>query len=372
MSDDYLWDRSGPPDPEVARLEELLRPLGQQEGASPIVRLKHALSARPSTSSGRAVEGPDATYDTYDTHDTSDTSDTSASRTRLSRIWIPLASAAILVLAVGGWWLVGRSRPTTSWEVIRLEETPTASRRVTGRGELRVGGWLETNDQEKVIIKVADIGNVNIEPRTRVRLIGSRAGDHRLQLVRGTLHATILASPGQFAVETASSTVVDLGCAYTLTVDDEGAGLVTVTLGWVGFEWRGRESFIPAGFSGATRPGVGPGTPYHVDSSPAFRRALETLDFRSGAPDTRAAVSRVLEDALERDEVTLWHLLARVPVAERDRVFDRLARFVAPPAGVTREGIRAGRRDMLDQWWDALGLGTASWWRTWKQPGPAR
>ena len=268
--------------------------------------------------------------------------------------------------------MADRWRPTTSWEVIRFEETPTASRRVTGRSELPVGGWLETNEQEKVLIKVADIGNVNVEPRSRLRLIGSRAGDHRLQLVRGTLHATILAPPGQFAVETASSTVVDLGCAYTLTVDDEGAGLVTVTLGWVGFEWRGRESFIPAGFSGETRPAVGPGTPYHVDSSPAFRRALETIDFRSGAPDTGAAVSRVLDESLERDEVTLWHLLTRVPVGERDRVFDRLARFVAPPAGVTREGIRAGRRDMLDQWWDALGLGTASWWQTWKQPGPGK
>ncbi len=274
-----------------------------------------------------------------------------------------------------GWRLVAR------WPLAADDELgghhgsrkpPTASRRITGRSELPVGGWLETSAQEKVLIKVADIGNVNVEPRSRLRLIGSRAGDHRLQLVRGTLHATILAPPGQFAVETASSTAVDLGCAYTLTVDDEGAGLVTVTLGWVGFEWRGRESFIPAGFSGETRPAVGPGTPYHIDSSPAFRQALETIDFRSGAPDTAAAVSRVLEESIERDEVTLWHLLARVPVAERDRVFDGLSRFVAPPAGVTREGIRAGRRDMLDQWWDALGLGTASWWRTWKQPGPGK
>ena len=41
--------------------------------------------------------------------------------------------------------------------------------------------------------------------------------------------------------------------------------------------------------------------------------------------------------------------------------------FVPPPPGVTREGIRAGRREMLDAWWDALGLGTAAWWRTWKK-----
>jgi hypothetical protein len=331
MSDEYLWDRSGPRDPEVARLEELLHPLAQKELPPLSVPTYHDKPGVP-----------------------------------LQRV---LAAAAMVAIVIGGWWLFDRSRSKPpGWEVIRLEQTPTASRRVTGRSELAVGGWLETNDRETVIIKVADIGNVNVEPRTRVRLIATRTGDHRLQLARGTLHATILAPPGQFFVETASSTVVDLGCAYTLTIDDEGAGLVTVTLGWVGFEWGGRESFIPAGFADPTRPGVGPGTPYHIDSSPSFRRALETIDFRSGSPDVSAALTLVLAESRERDEVTLWHLLTRVPAGERDRVFDRLAHFVPPPAGVTREDIRAGRRDLLDQWWDALGLGTSSWWRTWKQP----
>jgi hypothetical protein len=40
---------------------------------------------------------------------------------------------------------------------------------------------------------------------------------------------------------------------------------------------------------------------------------------------------------------------------------------VPAPDGVTRDGVRAGRHDMLDLWWDHLGLGTAAWWRTWKQ-----
>ena len=40
--------------------------------------------------------------------------------------------------------------------------------------------------------------------------------------------------------------------------------------------------------------------------------------------------------------------------------------FLVEDEIVTREGIRAGRREMLDQWWDALGLGTMGMWRTWK------
>ena len=166
-----------------------------------------------------------------------------------------------------------------------------------------------------------------------------------------------------------SATVVDLGCAYTLTIDDEGAGLVTVTLGWVGFEWRGREALIPAGFIAATRPGLGPGTPYHKDVSSSIRGALETIDFNSNAPDTGRALDVVLAASAERDEATLWHLLARVAPGDRDRVFDRLAQFVPPPRSVTREGIREGRREMLDRWWDALGMGTIACWRNWKVRG---
>ena len=65
--------------------------------------------------------------------------------------------------------------------------------------------------------------------------------------------------------------------------------------------------------------------------------------------------------------MTLWHLLARVPPADRDRVFDALARLVPPPSPVTRDGIRRGDRAMLDAWWDGLGLGTSDWWRVWER-----
>ena len=339
MSDDYLWDRSGPPDPEIARLEELLRPFGQQES------VRAATTARLPTGK--------------------------TSPPRFPRRWVPLyaAAAAIVLIAGGGWWKVNRST-SASWEVTLFDAAPSApSRRVTGHRGLPVGGWLETNDAEKALIKVADIGNVNVDPSTRVRLIDTRAGDHRLELVRGTLHATILAPPGQFFVETPSATAVDLGCAYTLTIDDAGAGVLTVTLGWVGFEWHGRESLIPAGFIAATRPELGPGTPRHIDASPAVRDALDAIDFDPASAEINGALDVVLAASAERDEATLWHLLSRVPPSQRDRVFDRLAQFVPPPPNVTRAGIRDGRRDMLDRWWDAMGLGNIAWWRTWKLKG---
>ena len=75
----------------------------------------------------------------------------------------------------------------------------------------------------------------------------------------------------------------------------------------------------------------------------------------------------VIADARPKDAMTLWHLVSRLTGRDRERVFDRLAELAPPPAGVTRNGVLAGQRLMLDDWWDTLGLGAANWWRVWKQ-----
>lgn len=52
--------------------------------------------------------------------------------------------------------------------------------------------------------------------------------------------------------------------------------------------------------------------------------------------------------------VSLWHLLSRVPKTDRGAVFDELSKFVGPPAGVTREGIIALDKNMLEVWREAV------------------
>ncbi len=106
--------------------------------------------------------------------------------------------------------------------------------------------------------------------------------------------------------------------------------MLWVTYGWVAFERRGRESFVPAGALCQTRPGVGPGTPYFEDSSARFRAALVKLDCESsgisGPNKVRAeALEMVLSEARQRDALTLWHLLSHTSEAERETGYDRLA-----------------------------------------------
>jgi hypothetical protein len=262
------------------------------------------------------------------------------------RVFAAAFAAVLLALAAGGAWLYVRAqRPW--WEVARVEGAPrVASGRIGERGRLRVGEWLETDSASRAEIAVADIGQVEVEPNTRVRLVETRLTEHRLELERGTLHARIWAPPRLFFVNTPSAVAADLGCAYTLEVDDAGRGLLHVTSGYVALETDARESIVPAGAACLTQPGVGPGTPFFEDASEAFVEALAKLDFEND----RASLDAVLTGAREKDTLTLWHLLSRVGADERVRVYERLAALAPPPAGVTRVGIVGLDRAMLDAW----------------------
>jgi hypothetical protein len=269
---------------------------------------------------------------------------------------------ALLVLMMGGIRFVWQSRQA-AWEVAPLAGAPQiGGQRLDTVGKLAVGEWLETDDSSRAKIAVGMIGHVEIAPQTRIRLVKARLTDHRLALARGKLHAEIWAPPRIFFVETPSALATDLGCEYTLEMNDEGFGRLHVTRGYVSLaNQQGPESVVPAGAFCEIRPGTGPGTPYSDIASDTLRAALEQFDLAIGRAE---ALNIVLAAAREPDSFTLWHLLFRVDAAERGRVYDRMVEFVSPPPGVTRAGVLQGDQRMLNLWAEKFGLGQ-SWWRYW-------
>ena len=301
MNEDYLWNRTGEPDPETVRLEQLL---GQ---------LKYRASAKP---------GWDRRF-------------------RLSG----LAAAAAIILGTVCLPLLWRG-PLTNWQS-------------ADGHRVRAGQTIETGK-----LQSDDTGEVTVDPGSRLRLIASTNHEERFDLQRGTIHAFIWAPPGRFVVDTPSSKTIDLGCRYTLQVSQNGTGLLTVELGWVAFERKGVESFIPAGAACVTRPDKGPGTPYFSDASPSLAKALARFD----TADDPAALETAITSARPRDALSLWHLMIRTHGDQRSHVFDRFASLVTLPREVTREAVLKGDGKAMDAAWNALNLGDTDWWREWKRP----
>lgn len=307
---DYLWDRGGPPDLEIQDLERRLAPL----------RYRRPLD-------GKRLSVPHSFPRRY------------------------LAAAASILLAVLAWQLQpGLPRRTTAWS------------RSDGGQRLMAGQRLTTGNS-RVTLEAEDFGEVQVEPHSDISVLESSAGRQRMTLERGGLHALIWAPPRQFVVETPSARAIDLGCEYNLTVDALGNGFVTVETGWVAFQFRSDESFIPAGAACRTSKRTGPGIPFFQDASPPFIAALEEFESNGNA----AALDRIIAAARTRDGLSLWHLLTRVTGQQRRAVFERFAHLVALPASVKSEGVLAGDPHMMDVCWNALGLDDADWWREWKR-----
>ena len=345
MNNRYLWDRSGEPDPQIEELEQTL-------GA-----LRHR---------GRALD--------Y----TQLPGVTPAPRPRRTWRWgvlAAIAAPAVIALAAGLWWRSAERVPAPAphlnaaaapWVVVPLAGVPSAAGSpMPGQATLRVGQHLETDASSQARLSAPGVGVLDVGPSSRLSVVAARPGEYRLRLDRGRLHAHVWAEPGVFAVDTRSATALDLGCSYTLEVDEAGAGRLRVTLGWVGLGRHEVESLVPRGAACWLRPGRGPGIPYFEDAPPALVDALAAID-RAEGPMPAAALSRALSSARPHDAMTVWHLLRRASRADAPRVYDRLAALAPPPAGVTRDRVLAMERAALDAWWNAFGLGDAELFSRWR------
>jgi FecR protein len=310
MKQDYLWDRSGPPDPEIERLERALAPL----------RYRHRADLIRETA-------------------------------RAPRAWWAVA-AAVVLSAAGLTQLSMPGAPHTAWEVAGMQGAARY---------LRSGQLLRTGRGAQITLESENVGRIDLGPNSELRA----STDRKVRLEKGVLHAFIWAPAREFVVDTPSARTVDLGCEYTLNVDPSGNGLVRVTLGWVAFQFADRESFIPAGAQCATRRRGGPGIPYFEDASDEFRGAVAA--FESSGGGDRGALARILQAARPRDGLTLWHLLTRVGDSDRGLVFDRFSQLVTLPNEVSRAGVLRKDAPMIDLCWNALDLENTGWWRGWER-----
>ncbi len=319
MNDDYLWDRSGAPDPEIEHLEQALSAL----------RYRHRAGL-----AGQTIERP--------------------------RRWRAIAAAAALVLAAAGLSrLPAPASPATAWRVDSLAgEARLGTREAAVAMPLGAGQLLATGSDAAVTLSSSSIGRIELGPDSELRA----ATDRRVRLRRGQLRALIWAPPREFILDTPSARAIDLGCEYTITMNESGDGLLRVHMGWVAFRSGGRESFIPAGAQCATSRRGGPGIPYYGDAPAALTQELGALE-----RGETGALPSLLVAARPRDGLTLWHLLSRVPPQGRAVVYDRLAQLVPLPREVSRAGIERGDARMLDLCWNALNLENTEWWRGWER-----
>ncbi len=286
--DDYLWDRSGEPDPEVAALEKLLAPLAHDPA--------------------RAYAGPSA-----------------GNRRGLRGIAFLVGLGALGAVAA---------------TLVLVLRHPPEMPLVGPEGQLAAGSVIETTDRAKELELGKHLGTITLGPGSLLRVKRLARDEARFALDRGKLTAfvTLEAKPRFFNVETPATTCVDLGCKYTLDVSKEGDAYVHVLTGRVCFQDGDREVYVPMGACCHARRGVGAGTPRFEDgkSPPALIAALRSFDDATEPAEREELAGcalKAVEASVEaskdrRDTLSAWHLLqdkddsiVKAAAATLDKVF---------------------------------------------------
>jgi ferric-dicitrate binding protein FerR (iron transport regulator) len=325
--DDYLFDKSGTPEPDVAELERLL---GSAKYVSP------GKNRMDRVHNARDMSAPAV-------------SPKPARRHRLVAVVAPaVAVAAAVALVVG---LRGTNpasaaglKVTRMQGVARVDSTPFMD-----DGRVGISSTLETDSGGQAILELDKIGTVSVFASTRLSVVSIGPNEQHLRLHSGAIYAHVTAVPRVFVVDTPSARAVDLGCEYRLEVLPDGGTLLDVRTGAVELGGEGHQSLVPAGAKCETRPKRGPGTPYFDDASARFKSALHHLDF-DAEPDPNE-LDTLLSGARVRDTLTLWQLIWRVDGERRNRLLARVIELVPPPPGID---LTTGSPDAFQRYQDHL------------------
>lgn len=330
--DDYLFDKSGEPDADVARIERALRPLGRRDDA-PIPAI--------------------------------------APRTRWMRLALATAAAAA---AAAVFVAVMMPKPEVHDSTVARDPIINA---VSNSAPVRVDDWIETTnagrelqvfsvrpdrrnrdaDEREVdrpVFGISDLLTVSLRPNSRLQLRHLSDETTRLYLARGSLEARVAANarPRFFQVDTDAARCVDLGCRYTLDVTDDGVATVRVVTGQVAFETETREVFVPAGAVCVARKGRGPGTPRFEDARESVAAAFDAYDVATDASTRRGCALSALDAVRDgRDTLPAWHLL-QDPDVEVVRAAQTKLAVVAGRCeiadGAAAAKVRAAWKDWLE------------------------
>ncbi len=328
--DDFLWDGSGTPDADVADLQKTLAPLAHNAPLDE-VRLARAYRETPITAQ--------------------EARNSSSRSGRQSPVLLAaavcsagLCVAAIVLLVAGG--KKDPCRAAVPGFAFTSSSEVSCGSHASVAGNLPVGETI-TVGRSPMELTIANIGKAQVAAGSAISLITTSAHEHRLALRHGRMHATVVAAPRLFIVETAAATAIDLGCEYDVAIDRAGVGSLTVMTGAVELTSKFGAIVVPAGYSASLAPNQGAGVPI-LTASKGYLAEIAT-DIAAGKPIAATRWQAPTDD----DTITLAYLLPRLDAASRALVVDLLIGRV-PLANADAAKAKAGDLTEIQRWCDAL------------------
>jgi hypothetical protein len=256
---------------------------------------------------------------------------------------ITIAAIAILFLAYK--YLI---KSEYAWDVKKL--TGDNESYSESFGKLASDAELQNNTSSKLHVSIPDIGNILLEPAARIK----RVKADQIQLYQGTIFVRKEFAEKFFSVLVPGAEVKDffLGGSYKLTVEGSKNSLLEVSDGWVSVNKAGKEAIVLPKYSCRVLADSGLGIPIAAASSPEFKNAIDNYAFSSSGNEEflLSAVSQ----ATVYDALSLWNLIGRVYLQQREMVVSALFNVVEPPLNVNYEGIKTLDKNMMQRYLEEI------------------
>lgn len=322
-NEQYLWDRTGTPDPTTAQLEHALRPLRFSGTLHP--------PAEP------------------------------------ARRWLrPLAlAAAVALISLGAWMSLRHQSPRTAppattptWTVassvgkVHLSDPVAVKAAATER-------TLSTDESGRAVLACGEHSTVNVESNTRMRFVDGDPLHPWVSLASGSLFTQVSAKDRPVLVGVPGGSIaIRPGAAASISVDEQsGSAHTTCKRGELHIAWSDRQTRVLGPATCAITRDLGPALPLPASMSPAACGVVEELAglLAYGAKSPKQAddmLRTFLAGATREQAPLLWNLLWRVEGDQRRAVRDRLAFLIKQPK-MHPDAVLKLDPAAMDAWWRA-------------------
>lgn len=263
----------------------------------------------------------------------------------VARNWYWFASAAVILLIISVAVMSYSSKNVFSveemsnWKLISLK----GGAFINGvkSDKVNVGDWIQTDSVSSVVLKIVNVGDVSIEPNSKVRFIQSDGNVSKIEVLYGTVN-TSTSQADKFVLQASNMKVQDKGGSYSFKVDEKGNGVIYVNNGIANVESGNKSAVVTDGTFCLYKPEHGIGTPFRKDSKPEFQNALFQYDFNNGG---MPSVYYAMANALPQDYSSLLNLIPRVDEQTKYLVLNKLGKLVP-------QGLPTISMDSLDEFDD--------------------
>ncbi len=254
-----------------------------------------------------------------------------------------------LVLMAVGYFIYDLQKYNSPWKVITNAGTITVNGRLNHSGKIEQGQSLFAGENSSATIRVPRVGNILVKQNSLLVLNKAKDGNNEVSLVKGALKVSNTFNMPDFTIKLKECTIFDRAGEFEMAIDSVDNSKITVNFGLVEMHRGDEIVFLDEGYSCEINKEYGIGIPYREKAPEEFKNYVRNY-FRGD----ENAVDAIIRSADKEDMLTLLAMIPRSPRQKRVPLFQAIANYFPPPAGVTQMGIVKAETQSIYLWWQDI------------------